>query len=204
MLIFLLTSCSRVLNTREGRLLIFGFLSDLPDLIKISLFINFQFTEKSNFQKAKKCVQGRRHRGAWGVCPPPPLFCIAKRKNRNKGKSRKDFQAETIKRLSPRLKCYCFGHSRAPRIQKFFLPANHGGRQYFPVFLGPSALKSILPARVWLLHYFNFDKNYDFLKSKSPCILLNKNINFNKNKTESKMGNSTHNFREMSFVLQLI
>ena len=40
---------------------------------------------------------------------------------------------------------------------------------------------------VWLFNYFNFETNYDILKSKSPCILLNKNINFNKNETESKM-----------------
>ena len=40
---------------------------------------------------------------------------------------------------------------------------------------------------VWLFYYFNFERNYDVLKSKSPCILLNKNINFNKNETESKM-----------------
>ena len=38
-----------------------------------------------------------------------------------------------------------------------------------------------------LFLYFNFERNYDVLKSKSPCILLNKNINFNKNETESKM-----------------
>ena len=38
-----------------------------------------------------------------------------------------------------------------------------------------------------LFLYFNFERNYDVLKSKSSCILLNKNINFNKNETESKM-----------------
>ena len=31
-----------------------------------------------------------------------------------------------------------------------------------------------------------------------------KNINFNKNETESKLGNSTHSFRETNLVLQLI
>ena len=36
--------------------------------------------------------------------------------------------------------------------------------------------------------------------SNSPCILLNKNINFNKNETESNMGNSTHSFRETDLV----
>ena len=55
-----------------------------------------------------------------------------------------------------------------------------------------------------LFYYFNFERNYDFLKSKSPCILLNKNINFNKNETESKMENPTHSFRDSNPVLQLI
>ena len=41
-------------------------------------------------------------------------------------------------------------------------------------------------------------------KSKSPCLLLNKNINFNKNETESKIENATNTFREMNLVLQLI
>ena len=57
---------------------------------------------------------------------------------------------------------------------------------------------------MWLFYYFNFERNYDVLKSKSPCILLNKNINFNKNKTESKMENPTHSFTETNLVLQLI
>ena len=35
------------------------------------------------------------------ICPP--LFCMAKTKNGNKGKSRKEFKAETIKRLSLKL-----------------------------------------------------------------------------------------------------
>ena len=52
--------------------------------------------------------------------------------------------------------------------------------------------------------YFNFERNYDVLKSKSPCILLNENINFNKNEMKSKMENPTHNFREVNLVLQLI
>ena len=57
---------------------------------------------------------------------------------------------------------------------------------------------------VWLFFCFNFERNYDVLKSKSPCILLNKNINFNKNETESKMENPTHSFRETNLVIQLI
>ena len=43
--------------------------------------------------------------------------------------------------------------------------------------------------------YFNFEKNWDVLKSKSPCILLNKNINFTKNESESKIENPTHSFK---------
>ena len=40
--------------------------------------------------------------------------------------------------------------------------------------------------------------------SKGPCILLNKNIHFNKNETKPKMENSTHSFRDTNLVLQLI
>ena len=29
------------------------------------------------------------------------------------------------------------------------------------------------------MNYFNYERNYDVLKSKSLCILLNKNINSN-------------------------
>ena len=51
---------------------------------------------------------------------------------------------------------------------------------------------------MWLFYYFNFERNHDVLKSKSPSILLNKYVNFNKNETESKMENLTHSFREMN------
>ena len=57
---------------------------------------------------------------------------------------------------------------------------------------------------MWLFYCFNFERNYDVLKSKSPCILLNKNINFNKNDTELKLENPTHSFRKNDLVLQLI
>ena len=30
---------------------------------------------------------------------------------------------------------------------------------------------------MWLFYYFNFKRNYDFLKSKGPCILLSENRN---------------------------
>ena len=51
---------------------------------------------------------------------------------------------------------------------------------------------------------FNFERNYNVLKSNSPCILLNKNINFAKNEKESKIENFTHSFIEMNLVLQII
>ena len=61
-----------------------------------------------------------------------------------------------------------------------------------------------LGAKMWLFYCFNFERNYDVSKSKSPCILLYKNINFNKNETESKMENPTYILRETTRVLQLI
>ena len=57
---------------------------------------------------------------------------------------------------------------------------------------------------MWPFCYFNFERNYDVLKSKSPCILLNKNINFDKNEAELKMENPTNILRVMNLVLQLI
>ena len=44
--------------------------------------------------------------------------------------------------------------------------------------------------------------NYDVLKSKSPCVYLNKEIDFNKNNAESKMENCRHSFREMNLALK--
>ena len=41
-----------------------------------------------------------------------------------------------------------------------------------------------------------------FLESKSPCVLLNKNVNFHKYETESKMENLPHSFREMNLLLR--
>ena len=49
-------------------------------------------------------------------------------------KKRKSFKAETIKRLSPMSKCYCFRLSRAFKIQKLLLSTNYGGS----TFHGPS------------------------------------------------------------------
>ena len=58
-----------------------------------------------------------------------------------------------------------------------------------------------------LFYYFNFERNYDVLKSKkpkNPCFLLNKDISFDNNETEWKMKNITHGFRETKLVLQVI
>ena len=57
---------------------------------------------------------------------------------------------------------------------------------------------------MWLFYYFNFQRNHDVLKSKSPFIFLNKHINFNKSETESEMEKLKHCFRETNLVLQLI
>ena len=56
---------------------------------------------------------------------------------------------------------------------------------------------------VWIFYYFNFEKNHDILKLKSPYSSWNKKVNFNKNETGSKMENPTHSFREMNLVFQL-
>ena len=74
--------------------------------------------------------------------PSEPEYFALQKKKKNRGNEGK----KTIKRLSPRPKCYCFSHSRAFRIQKCFLSAKHASRHYFPVFHGPSTLKSISPA----------------------------------------------------------
>ena len=89
--------------------------------------------------------QCRRHRGGQGN-HGPPTFLHSKKKKGKQRKKRKSFRAETIKRLLPRSKCYCFSCSRASRTQTFFLSANCGGRQFFSVFHGPSTLKFISPA----------------------------------------------------------
>ena len=41
-------------------------------------------------------------------------------------------------------------------------------------------------AKLQLVYYFDFERNYDVLKSKSPCILLDKNINFIKTERNLK------------------
>ena len=57
---------------------------------------------------------------------------------------------------------------------------------------------------MWSFYFFDFERNYVVLKSKSPCFLLNKKGNLIKNETRSKMQNSKYSFMEMNFVLQFI
>ena len=45
-----------------------------------------------------------------------------------------------------------------------------------------------------LFYHFNLKKN-GVLKSKIPCILLNKNINLNKNEIDLKIENLTCSFK---------
>ena len=57
---------------------------------------------------------------------------------------------------------------------------------------------------MWFFYSFDFENDYHVSKSISPCILLNKNINLNKNEAESKMENTIHIFTDTNLVLQLI
>ena len=40
---------------------------------------------------------------------------------------------------------------------------------------------------MWFFYFCDFERNYDVLKSKSSCFLLNENINFHKNEREQKL-----------------
>ena len=64
------------------------------------------------------CIQTRA--GDTGEAIAPPTFLHSKKKKGRQREKRKGFKAETIKRLSPRSKYYCFNHSRATRIQNCF------------------------------------------------------------------------------------
>ena len=93
-----------------------------------------------------------------------PLLQLFKKKERETKVKKGSVKVETIKSLSSKSKCYCFSHSRASRIKKFFLSDNYGGRQYFSVFHGPFTLIPISPALLTvaferLLDYrvFNWD-----------------------------------------------
>ena len=51
-------------------------------------------------------------------------FLHSKKKKGIQRTERKSLIAETMKRLSPRSKCYSFSHSRVSRVQIFFLSAS--------------------------------------------------------------------------------
>ena len=64
---------------------------------------------------------------------------------------------------------------------------------------------------MWLFYYFNFERNYDVLEVKESknyevkeSMFVEQNINFNKNRAESKIENHSHIFRETNLLLQLI
>ena len=80
----------------------------------------------------------------------------------------------------------------------FWGAAAHAGITEFSSFLLQLKNQRSGSKTVWLFHYFDFERNYD------PYLLLNENINFNKNKRESKKENPTHSFRETNLMLQLI
>ena len=73
-------------------------------------------SKEASWNKCTSINTTRDTGGPWGACTAPSFFCVTKRKKGNKGKKRKSFKVETIKRLSPKSKCYCFSHSRATKI----------------------------------------------------------------------------------------
>ena len=70
----------------------------------------------------------------WCTGKPLPPHFFAQQNEKMETKEKKVFKTETIKSLSPMLKCCCFSHSRASRIKKCFLSANYR-RQYFSALL---------------------------------------------------------------------
>ena len=69
---------------------------------------------------------------------------------------------------------------------------------------------------MWLFYYFDFKRNHNVLnKVKESQLFVEKNINFNKNETETKMENFrtfretmviriSFDYGETNFVLELI
>ena len=92
---------------------------------------------------------------------------------------------------------------------KFVSRSLFGELRHRQIPLNLKLLVATKKSEVWeqdcvrFFNYFVFGRNYHVLKSNSPCILLNKNINFDKNETESKMENLIRSFREMNLLLQL-
>ena len=93
--------------------------------------------------------QGRWHRGRRGGMSPD-TFLRSIKKNGVKRKKRNSFKAETIKRLSPSTKCYCFSHYRASIIQKF---PNMVADNTFHCFMAPPLWNSF--HRPWKNNFGN-------------------------------------------------
>ena len=135
------------------------------------------FLRANGFHRSEPATLGELR-----VAKAYPLFC-AEKKARQK---RKSFKAETIKRLSPRSKCYYISHSRIFRIQKFFLSAKDGGRQYHLVFYDPSTLKSISSALQIFSSQFSFIasklslgfNHYELFFAKQKFPIKDKHISF--------------------------
>ena len=111
-------------------------------VINMPLFLDGYYLHAILFQNPSGSQCSSRLQLSGCMPPPPPLlFCVAKRKKETK--EIKSFKAETIKRLSPRSKYYCFNHSRASRIQRPTMVVD-----IFFQYHGPSTLKSISLALV--------------------------------------------------------
>ena len=101
----------------------------------------------------------------------------------------------------------CFSNFRFFIFKNFVSRAVFGGLQLTQILWNFKTsccdLKTkVLEAKVCVVFcYFNLVRNWVFLKSKRPCVLLNKNINSKINKTESKIENTTQNFRETNLIL---
>ena len=111
-------------------------------MLKIFIFVTFSEVRFNFFFQGSggKHLPGPatpRGRGCHASLLLSPTFLRSKKKKGKLREKKTIFKAETIESLSPRSKCYCFSHSRVYRIEKIFLSANHGGRQYFSVFHGP-------------------------------------------------------------------
>ena len=53
---------------------------------------------------------------------------------------------------------------------------------------------------MWLFCYFNFERNYDVSKSKSPYILFSKTLNCNRKLNGNEIGKSTHSFSASAHI----
>ena len=137
-------------------------------IIVLSKEVEYLFRVWMNFVKScnkkkqllsviiKLLLQGQQQRRDWGwgmssttTIATTTTYLSRKMDKKIKGKQmkkRKSFKAETIKRLSPMSKCYCFRLSRAFKIQKLLLSTNYGGS----TFHGLSTLKSIWPTLYWV------------------------------------------------------